>query len=180
MNQALHVYIRGPFGAPTSRVFQVVTVFVFSSQLGSSVYSPIQKQIQHSVFRQIQIQTACSVCSQIQSVCNLRPGAACSLDRDRDRSYSLRLNSPVDHAQVTRSPSGTGRSLSLWPLYQSLNLVADAELLILIDQYFLQILGGEEHLSEVLLQMDKRPLQPGAAVLSTSRDICISPLPPIW
>ena len=81
--------------------------------LASSVYSPIQKQIQHSVFRQIQIQTACSVCSQIQSVCNLWPGAACSLDRDRDRSHSLRLNSPVDHAQVTWSPYGTGRSLSL-------------------------------------------------------------------
>ena len=44
MNQALHVYIRGPFGAPTSRVFQVVTVFVFSSQLGSSVYSPIKNR----------------------------------------------------------------------------------------------------------------------------------------
>ena len=71
-------------------------------------------------------------------------------------------------------------SLSLSGLSINRHLVADAELLILIDQYFLQILGGEEHLSEVLLQMDKRPLQPGAAVLSTSRDICISPLPPIW
>ena len=71
-------------------------------------------------------------------------------------------------------------ALSLSGLSINRHLVEDAELLILIDQYFLQILGGEEHLSEVLLQMDKRPLQPGAAVLSTSRDICISPLPPIW
>ena len=60
MNQALHVYIRGPFGAPTSRVFQVVTVFVFSSQLGSSVYSPIQKQIQHSVFHKHKRPAVCA------------------------------------------------------------------------------------------------------------------------
>ena len=49
-------------------------------------------------------------------------------------------------------------SLSLSGLSINRHLVADAELLILIDQYFLQILGGEEHLSEVLVQMDKRPL----------------------
>ena len=49
-------------------------------------------------------------------------------------------------------------ALSLSGLSINRYFVADAELLILIDQYFLQILGGEEHLSEVLLQMDKRPL----------------------
>ena len=103
VNQALHVYIRGPFGAPTSRVFQV--------------------------FLKIQIQFLAHCHPHTPTLPLPSPGSACGADWDGHWSDPVRLHSPVDHAQVGSDS---------------------------VDcQHLFQILGSQEHLSKVLLPVDK-------------------------
>jgi len=47
VNQALHVYIRGPFGAPTSRVFQAQHAVLIGTGIGVTPYASILQSIMH-------------------------------------------------------------------------------------------------------------------------------------
>ena len=47
VNQALHVYIRGPFGAPTSRVFQAQHAVLIGTGIGVTPFASLLQSIMH-------------------------------------------------------------------------------------------------------------------------------------